>query len=134
MLQLPEPFVILGDLNGHSQIWGSGDTNSRGRQIERLLHDHNLCLLNTDEITDFHTPTRTFHSIDLGICSPSLLPFFSLQTDPDLHNSDHFLVILTDNRHLHLHTVFSRFKYDLANWIKFTSQHALQKPWFVTTL
>ncbi|GBO16985.1 hypothetical protein AVEN_48016-1 [Araneus ventricosus] len=32
MLQLPEPFVILGDLNGHSQIWGSDDTNSRGRQ------------------------------------------------------------------------------------------------------
>ncbi|GBM51124.1 hypothetical protein AVEN_237257-1, partial [Araneus ventricosus] len=90
MLQLPEPFIILGDLNGHSQIWGSDDTNSRGRQIEKLLHDHNLCLLNTDEITHFHTPTRTFHSIDLAICSPSLLPFFNLQTDPDLHNSDHF--------------------------------------------
>ncbi|GBN19842.1 hypothetical protein AVEN_198109-1, partial [Araneus ventricosus] len=74
MLQLPEPFVILGDLNGHSQIWGSDDTNSRGRQIEKLLHVHNLCLLNTDEITHFHTPTRTFHSIDLAICSPSLLP------------------------------------------------------------
>ncbi|GBN10038.1 hypothetical protein AVEN_216908-1 [Araneus ventricosus] len=57
MLQLPEAFVILGDLNGHSQIWGSDDTNSCGRQIEKLLHDHNVCLLNTDEITHFiHLP------------------------------------------------------------------------------
>ncbi|GBN36227.1 hypothetical protein AVEN_233521-1 [Araneus ventricosus] len=127
VLQLPEPFVILGDLNGHSQIWGSDDTNSRGRQIEKLLHDHNLCLLNTHEITHFHTPTRTFHCIDLAICSPSLLPFFSLQTDPDLHNSDHFPIILTDNRHSHLHTVFSRFKYDLANWTKFTSTACITK-------
>ncbi|GBM15618.1 hypothetical protein AVEN_57348-1, partial [Araneus ventricosus] len=127
MLQLPEPFVILGDLNGHSQIWGSDDTNSRGRQIEKLLHDHNLCLLNTHEITHFHTPTRTFHSIDLAICSPSLLPFFCLQTDPDLHNSDHFPIILTDNRHSHLQTVFSRFKYDLANWTKFTSTACITK-------
>ncbi|GBN55118.1 hypothetical protein AVEN_10518-1, partial [Araneus ventricosus] len=46
---------------------------------------------------------------------PSLLPFFSLQTDPELRNSDHFTIILTDNRHSHLHTVFSRFKYDLEN-------------------
>ncbi|GBO33575.1 hypothetical protein AVEN_196551-1 [Araneus ventricosus] len=33
MFQLSEPFVILGDLNGHCQIWGSDDTNSRGGQI-----------------------------------------------------------------------------------------------------
>ncbi|GFS53294.1 RNA-directed DNA polymerase from mobile element jockey [Trichonephila clavipes] len=34
--QLPAPFVILGDFNGHSTLWGSVKTNHRGRQIEQL--------------------------------------------------------------------------------------------------
>ncbi|GFX96302.1 putative RNA-directed DNA polymerase from transposon X-element [Trichonephila clavipes] len=31
--QLPAPFILLGDFNGHSPLWGHDDTNSRGRQI-----------------------------------------------------------------------------------------------------
>ncbi|GBN50400.1 hypothetical protein AVEN_224438-1 [Araneus ventricosus] len=42
--QLPEPFIILGDMNGHSPLWGNPNTNTRGLQIEKLLNDHNLCL------------------------------------------------------------------------------------------
>ncbi|GBO00705.1 hypothetical protein AVEN_14113-1 [Araneus ventricosus] len=30
--QLPTPFILLGDFNGHSTLWGSDVTNSRGRQ------------------------------------------------------------------------------------------------------
>ncbi|GFV06225.1 putative RNA-directed DNA polymerase from transposon X-element [Trichonephila clavipes] len=33
--QLPAHFVILGDFNGHSTLWGSAKTNHRGRQIEQ---------------------------------------------------------------------------------------------------
>ncbi|GFX13664.1 probable RNA-directed DNA polymerase from transposon X-element [Trichonephila clavipes] len=29
--QLPAPFLLLGDFNGHSPLWGHDDTNSRGR-------------------------------------------------------------------------------------------------------
>ncbi|GFW34518.1 RNA-directed DNA polymerase from mobile element jockey [Trichonephila clavipes] len=72
--QLPAPFIILGDFNGHSTLWGSAKTNPRGRQIEQVLSDHCLCLLNHEEPTYFHEPTRSFHTIDLTICSPSLLP------------------------------------------------------------
>ncbi|GFW56169.1 putative RNA-directed DNA polymerase from transposon X-element [Trichonephila clavipes] len=60
--QLPAPFILLGDFNGHSPLWGHDVTNSRGRQIEQLISDHCLCLLNNDEKTYFHAPTRTFHS------------------------------------------------------------------------
>ncbi|GBN23797.1 hypothetical protein AVEN_104404-1 [Araneus ventricosus] len=97
--QLPSPFIILGDLNGHSPFWGSSDSNARGQQIEKFLADNNLCLLNSDEKTHFHLPTRTFHLVDLAICSPPLLPYFSLTVDNDLYNSDHFPLILTDSRH-----------------------------------
>ncbi|GBO27325.1 hypothetical protein AVEN_19773-1 [Araneus ventricosus] len=40
--QLPTPFILLGDFNGHSALWGSDVTNSRGRQIERFIS--NNCL------------------------------------------------------------------------------------------
>ncbi|GFX19450.1 hypothetical protein TNCV_3051081 [Trichonephila clavipes] len=88
--QLPAPFILLGDFNGHSPLWGHDVTNSRGRQIEQLISDHCLCLLNNDEKTYFHAPTRTFHSLDLAICSPTLLPMLNFEVANDLHNSDHF--------------------------------------------
>ncbi|GFT53848.1 putative RNA-directed DNA polymerase from transposon X-element [Trichonephila clavipes] len=91
--QLPVPFVILGDFNGHSTLWGSAKTNPRGRQIEQVLSDHYLCLLNHEEPTYFHEPTRSFHTLDLAICSPSLLPHLNLSIEKDLYNSDHFPVI-----------------------------------------
>ncbi|GFT22382.1 putative RNA-directed DNA polymerase from transposon X-element [Trichonephila clavipes] len=58
--QLPAPFVILGDFNGHNTLWGSAKTNPRGRQIEQVLSDHCLCLLYHEEPTYFHEPTRSF--------------------------------------------------------------------------
>ncbi|GFY02253.1 putative RNA-directed DNA polymerase from transposon X-element [Trichonephila clavipes] len=35
--QLPAPFVIPGDFNGHSTLWGSVKTYPRSRQIEQLV-------------------------------------------------------------------------------------------------
>ncbi|GFX50395.1 putative RNA-directed DNA polymerase from transposon X-element [Trichonephila clavipes] len=93
--QLPAPFILLGDFNGHSSLWGHDDTNSRGRQIEQLISDHCLCLLNNYEKTYFQAPTRTFHSLDLAICTPSLLPLLNFEVDQDLHNSDHFPLLVS---------------------------------------
>ncbi|GBN58645.1 hypothetical protein AVEN_243503-1 [Araneus ventricosus] len=113
---------LVGDLNGHSSFWGSSDSNSRGLQIEQFIADHNLCLLNSDEKTHFHLPTRTFHSVDLAICSPPLLPFLSLTIDNDLYNSDHFPLILTDSRHNQTsHFRPPKYIFNAANWHKFTS-------------
>ncbi|GFU91629.1 putative RNA-directed DNA polymerase from transposon X-element [Trichonephila clavipes] len=63
--QLPAPFVILGDFNGHSTLWGSVKRNPRGRQIEQVLSDHCLCLLNHEEPTD-HFPVILSHDYDTG--------------------------------------------------------------------
>lgn len=30
--QLPPPFIIMGDFNGHNPLWGSPDTNYRGKK------------------------------------------------------------------------------------------------------
>ncbi|GFU96919.1 putative RNA-directed DNA polymerase from transposon X-element [Trichonephila clavipes] len=118
--QLPAPFILLGDFNGHSPLWGHDVTNSRGRQIEQLISDHCLCLLNNDEKTYFHAPTRTFHSLDLAICSPTLLPMLNFEVAKDLHNSDHFPLLVS-----HVNGAGTRFRpptyhFHRADWDQFT--------------
>ncbi|GFX20033.1 putative RNA-directed DNA polymerase from transposon BS [Trichonephila clavipes] len=54
-----------------------------------------ICLLNHEKPTYFHEPTRSFHTLDLAICSPSLFPNLNLPIEKDLYNSDHFPVILS---------------------------------------
>ena len=44
--QLPTPFVICGDFNGHSVTWGCDKNNSRGVRIDDFITDYNVCLLN----------------------------------------------------------------------------------------
>ncbi|GBL86172.1 hypothetical protein AVEN_186208-1 [Araneus ventricosus] len=70
--ELPAPFIIIGDFNGHSPLWGSNNTNSLGRQIKEFINIHSLCLLNNGEDTYFHQRSRTFHSLVLLLCTPSL--------------------------------------------------------------
>ncbi|GFX07160.1 hypothetical protein TNCV_2423651 [Trichonephila clavipes] len=118
--QLPAPFLLLGDFKGHSPLWGHDVTNSLGRQIEQLISDHCLCLLNNDEKTYFHAPTRTFHSLDLAICSPTLLPMLNFEVANDLHNSDHFPLLVS-----HVNGAGTRFRpptyhFHRADWDKFT--------------
>ncbi|GFT73822.1 probable RNA-directed DNA polymerase from transposon X-element [Trichonephila clavipes] len=118
--QLPTPFVILGDFNGHSTLWGSAKTNPRGRQIEQVLSDHCLCLLNHEEPTYFHEPTRSFHTIDLAICSPSLLPHLNLSVEKDLYNSDHFPLILSHDSDPGGKTFPPTYSFSRADWALFT--------------
>ncbi|GFU64638.1 putative RNA-directed DNA polymerase from transposon X-element [Trichonephila clavipes] len=118
--QLPAPFILLGDFNGHSPLWGHDVTNSRGRQIEQLISDHCLCLLNNDEKTYFHAPTRTIHSLNLAICSPTLLPMLNFKVANDLHNSDHFPLLVS-----YVNGAGTRFRpptyhFHRADWDKFT--------------
>ncbi|GFU94144.1 putative RNA-directed DNA polymerase from transposon X-element [Trichonephila clavipes] len=56
-----------------------------------------MCFLSSyhEEPTYFHEPTRSFHTLDLAICSPSLLPNLNLSVEKDLYNSYHFPVILS---------------------------------------
>ena len=32
--QLPSPFILMGDFNGHHTLWGCEDVNNRGQQLE----------------------------------------------------------------------------------------------------
>ena len=66
--RLPKPYIILGDFNAHSPLWGDRDTerDSEGKIIEDFLEKNSdVCLFNTGANT-FLSPTHhTYSSIDL---------------------------------------------------------------------
>ncbi|GBM83097.1 hypothetical protein AVEN_73094-1 [Araneus ventricosus] len=118
--KLPTPFIFFGDFNGHSTMWGSDSTNSRGRQIEQFISNNSLCLLNNDETTYFHEPTRTFHSLDLAICSPQLLPLLNFTVGNYLYNSDHFPLIVSHADKGGTTRPPPRYVFQRADWDAFT--------------
>ena len=118
--QLPSPYIILGDLNGHSPIWGCADSNSRGDDIVDFLSVNNLCLLNDKSHTYLHPASGTYTSLDLSICSPTIFMDFEWKVGDDLHGSDHFPIFLQNVGPPVLERV-SRWKLRKADWNKFRS-------------
>ncbi|GBM26167.1 Retrovirus-related Pol polyprotein from transposon TNT 1-94 [Araneus ventricosus] len=117
--QLPTPFLLLDDFNGHSALWDSDVTNSRGRQIEQFISNNCLCLLNNNEKTYFHEPTRTFHSLDLAICSPTLMSLLDFTVGSYLYNSDHFPLIVSYADSGGAIQYPPRYLFQRADWEKF---------------
>ena len=90
LCKYPPPFVILGDFNAHRLLLESPDTNHHGQVIEDFITWNSLCIVNNGDNTYFHEPSKTFHAIDLVICSPILFPYFNFSVSNDLHSNNHF--------------------------------------------
>ena len=69
--QLPSPYILVGDMNGQSIIWGCKDINDQGRKIEHFMAQHQLCLLNDGQPTYIRPATGNFSATDISLCSPS---------------------------------------------------------------
>uniref|UniRef100_A0A0K8U6S8 RNA-directed DNA polymerase from mobile element jockey n=1 Tax=Bactrocera latifrons TaxID=174628 RepID=A0A0K8U6S8_BACLA len=114
------PFILCGDFNAWSPLWGSASANSKGRSIEDALLRSNCIVLNDGSPTHFSTHS-TFTNIDLSICSASLSSKISWCCIDDLHGSDHF-PILSKISTSRPHSFFKpriRFKTDSADWDRF---------------
>ena len=126
--QLPRPFMILGDFNGHSPLWGSTKSSQRGQILEKVLDELNLCCLNNGSTTYIYPANGTKSCLDLSICDSSLFLDYNWKVDDDLHGSDHFPIHLrhtnTDTQDTHQYLNYNR-----ANWDLFSSmvQRQLQE-------
>ena len=118
--QLPLPFLLLGDLNGHHSLWGSSDDNRRGKQIADFISNNNLCLFNDGTPTYLHAATSSFSSLDLSISSPVLFQDFSWRVNDDLCGSDHYPLILENNGPSPVDRP-QRWKLGKADWVLFES-------------
>ncbi|XP_023210039.1 uncharacterized protein LOC111612975 [Centruroides sculpturatus] len=120
--QLPTPFLLLGDFNGHNPMWGSSDINRRGRTIERFIGNQQIYLFNTGEVTYFHAPTRTFTAIYLSLASPNLFSAFSWEVGSNPLSSDHFPIFLKYRGRESCETACPpRWKLETADWPAFSS-------------
>ena len=92
--QLPSPYILLGDFNGHNPLWGCDDYNTKGRLLERFIDAQALCLYNDGSKTYLHPGTGTYTAIDLTLTNTDLLTDFSWQVIDDLCGSDHFPILI----------------------------------------
>ena len=116
--QLPKPFILMGDFNAHSSLWGCRDTNVKGRQVEDFICKHDLCLLYDKTYTYLHPATGSYSSLDLTLCSPEVASDFIWRVDDDLHGSDHFPILLSEvGPFIQQHP--ARRKLHKANWEQF---------------
>ena len=118
--QLPSPYLLLGDFNGHNILWGNKENNSRGELIENFITNNDICLMNDKSNTYMHHPTGSFSSIDLSLCHPSLFLDFSWSVCKDQHHSDHFPIVIQSNTST-VEDHNPKWKLNKANWEVFQS-------------
>ena len=66
--QIPKPYLLLGDLNNHSTVWGCQKTNKKGKDVKKVINTNNLCILNNKSNTCLNPPTGSYSAIDLSLC------------------------------------------------------------------
>ena len=93
-VQLPQPVILTGDFNGHSNLWDNDYMQSpckQGAQIEEFIQDNDLFILN-DGTETFHSTKETFSAIDLTLSSPSIALDFNWKTHKV--DRDHFQIFI----------------------------------------
>ena len=118
LLQLPQPYIICGDFNGHSELWGCSDTNDRGKILEDFITENNLCLFNSNQHTYLHPGSGSFTAIDLSLCHPSLYLDYEWKVCEDSHGSDHFPIIMYETEETDSDKI-PKCNFKKANWEKF---------------
>ncbi|KAJ8049377.1 RNA-directed DNA polymerase from mobile element jockey [Holothuria leucospilota] len=117
--QLPTPFLLLGDFNSHSDMWGCTDTNQIGRLIESVVAASDLCLLNDGSFTYIHSASGSLSAIDLSVCSPTILMDLQWRVHNDQCGSDHY-PLLMDIVHPMPEERVPRWQLQKADWSEFS--------------
>ncbi|KAG0429024.1 hypothetical protein HPB47_024024 [Ixodes persulcatus] len=84
--------LLCGDLNAHSEAWGSRKTDKRGDAVTKMLEELNLVVANDGGPTFFRPPS-TYSAIDVTAHTPTLE--LAWATAPDTRGSDHFPIQIT---------------------------------------
>ena len=118
--ELPTNYIILGDLNTYSTQWGCPRTNTRGRRLEEIIMQNNICILNTGHPTHISLPSGSTSAIDLSLCSPSLAHRFQWRTHDNPCGSDHYPIwVWSEAPHPGMRT--PRWNFRKANWEGYTA-------------
>lgn len=118
--QLPEPFILMGDINAHSIEWGSFKTNSYGTAVQEIVDELNLQILNDGSFTKTSHNSIRLSAIDMSITSQGLTEL-KWEVEKDCRGSDHFPIIITEG--IQSNELKSKPTWDHRNadWKKFQS-------------
>ena len=116
-------YLILGDFNGHSHLWGANQENERGEIVEKLIDRHNLILLNDSVHTRFGTYHQNSSLLDLPLCHPSIYMNVVCEISSDRLGSDHHPIIITVNTSDHpVPERVTKWNFKKAKWDAFQDQ------------
>ena len=118
--QLPSPYMLLGDFNGHNVLWGSKDNDHRGELIEDFITKNDICLMNDKSNTFLDSGKGTLSALDLSLCHPSLYLDFDWSVCEDQHGSDHFPIVI-ESIQTYEEEHNPKWKLNKANWDLFHS-------------
>ena len=96
--QLPRPFILMNDFNSHNIIWGCKEINQKGKTLETIIYENNLCLLNTGIQTYINPSSGNTSAINFTISDPSIYIDFSWQVYKDTCGSNHFPILLNNTK------------------------------------
>ena len=129
LAQLPKPFIIMGDFNSHSNVWGCRDTDQKGRIVEDVINRNNLLLYNNKSYTYLHPGTGTYSAIDLTLADASIFLDYSWKVHDDTCGSDHFPIFL-ENSGPELDDKIPRWNLRRASIPRTSSNKKHNKSWF----
>ena len=113
--QLPSPYMLVGDFNGHNVLWGCNDNDPRGELIEDFITKNDIWLMNDKSNTYLDSGKGTFSSLDLSLCHPSLYLDYDWSVCEDQRGSDHF-PILIESVQTHDEAHNPKWKLNKADW------------------
>lgn len=133
--QLPCPFILVGDFNAHSPLWGDSKLDLKGKEVEKFIFNNNVVhLLNSEEATHYSLRYLTHSAIDLAFCSSLIFPDLSFNIENDLCFSGHFPIVLssqvpTPSPNTSISTRTHKiWNYDRANWDLFKEKVVFDFP------
>ena len=115
--QLPKPFIIMGDFNSHSNVWGCRDTDQKGRIID-VINRNNILFYNNESHKYLHPGTETYSAIDLTLGDASIFLDYGWKVHDGTCGSDHFPIIL-ENSGPELDDKIPRWNLRRAKWDEF---------------
>ena len=94
---IPNPKLILGDVNAKHPAWGSSITSPRGTLLIDRFLNHDLMILNDMSPTRYDKNKNVYSHIDITCCSVSLADKFNWRVLENTYGSDHFPIMISNS-------------------------------------
>jgi exonuclease III/ribonuclease HI len=116
--QLGEKFLILGDFNSKSILWGAQNACNKGKILEELIDERDLIVLNDGNPTFFSFATKTETHIDVTLKTNNFENSMNWKIKKDPLSSDHYPIIIEIDKKMDT-KMRPKWKLKEAKWGKF---------------